>query len=160
MNEATCGTVRELIPDVVSERLGEGASAMVDAHVATCAECRHELELVRALRASPVAVPAGLASRVSRAARLDRGGSRRPWWGISAAAVAALALGIGMASEPTTPAVPALAPAFASENETEAELWLSEDGLLAGAPALEALSDEALLELLEELAAGTGGGSV
>lgn len=160
MNEATCGTVRELIPDVASERLGEEASALVGAHLAACAECRHELALVRTLRESRLTVPVGLASRVSQAVRRDRRGSRRPWWGISAAAVAALALGIGMASEPTTTAVPALAPAFASENETEAELWLSEDGLLAGAPALETLSDEALLQLLDELAAGTSGGSV
>ena len=39
-------------------------------------------------------------------------------------------------------------------------VWLSDDGLLAGAPALDGLSDEALLQLLEELVGGSAGGSV
>ena len=160
MNEATCGTVRELIPDLASERLDATARARIGAHVSACTECRHELALVRALRESRAAVPAGLAGRISRAVRRDRRTARRSWWGISAAAVAALALGIGMASEPIGPVVPELAPAFASDEDAETDLWLSEDGLLAGAPALEALSDEALLQLLDELAAGTSGGAV
>ena len=38
-------------------------------------------------------------------------------------------------------------------------LWLSDDGLIAGAPALDALSDEALLQFLDELDVGGAGGS-
>jgi anti-sigma factor RsiW len=160
MNEGTCGIARELLPDLASGRLDADTSATVDAHLSACTECRDELALVRALRGSRVPAPSGLAVRISHAVRRDRRRSHRPWWGISAAAVAALALGIGMASEPTTSAVPELAPPFASDDETEAELWLSEDGLVAGAPALESLSDEALLQLVDELSAGTNGGAV
>lgn len=160
MSEATCATVRERIPDMVRDRLDPEGLAAARSHVATCAECRADLELVHALYVSRTSAPAGLAGRVVRAVRRDRSGIQRPWWGLSAAAVAALALGIGIASEPSITAVPELAPSFAAEaEEGDSELWLSEDGLLAGAPALDVLSDEALLELLEELAVASGGGA-
>jgi hypothetical protein len=37
--------------------------------------------------------------------------------------------------------------------------WVSEDGLIAGAPALDGLSDEALQILLDEMGAGGPGGA-
>jgi hypothetical protein len=49
-------------------------------------------------------------------------------------------------------------PAFVSEAE-EGEIWLSDDGLVAGAPAFDDLSDEALLELLDELSSTSTGGT-
>jgi hypothetical protein len=37
--------------------------------------------------------------------------------------------------------------------------WVSDDGLIAGAPALDDLSDEALMTLLDELGADGSGGA-
>jgi hypothetical protein len=155
-NTLDCGDVRELIPDVVAGRLPAAEAARLHDHVKTCADCRAELDLVRLLHATRADVPDGLLDRITRASV-----SRRPartWWGISAAAIAALALGIGIVSDDgSTPG--AEAPAFVREAE-EGEIWLSDDGLVAGAPALDDLSDEALLELLDELTnVSTGGGA-
>jgi hypothetical protein len=41
----------------------------------------------------------------------------------------------------------------------EQGLWLADDGLVAGAPSLEELTDEALAQLLEELSVGSAGGA-
>lgn len=157
MNETTCADVREQIPLFEAGTIGREERSVVEAHIASCAECRAELELVQALhRARPVA-PTDLADRVIGAVRSPQPVIRRarPWWGLSAAAVAALALGIGVASDRVGSEV-LQAPDFATELEEE-DLWLSGDGLVAGAPALEGLSDAALAELLEELEMGDGG---
>ena len=153
MSHADCGTIRELIPGFVGSRLSSGEIEDIERHLSGCAECRDELELAQMLFASPARVPEGLADRVIEAVRADRRPVHRPWWGISAAAVAALALGIGIMSDPSVSVTDV--PDFASEIE-EGELWMSDDGLLAGAPSLEGLSDEALLQLLEELSATEG----
>ena len=102
-----------------------------------------------------VDAPEGLLERVSRVTV-----TRRPahtWWGVSAAAIAALALGIGIVSQQASDPSGDI-PAFAREAE-EGEIWLSDDGLVAGAPALDDLSDEALLELLDELSNVSTGGA-
>ena len=49
-------------------------------------------------------------------------------------------------------------PGYAYEVE-EGDIWASDDGLMAGAPLFDELSDEALLQLLDELALGSAGGS-
>jgi len=152
MNEVDCGSIRESIPDLVANRLVADDVAGVEGHVATCGECRAELELAQIVFAGRAAVPEGLGDRVIEAVRRDRRVPGRPWWGVSAAAVAALALGIGIVSEPSA-TFDADVPDFAYEVE-EGEVWLSDDGLLAGAPAFDDLSDEALLQLLDELASG------
>ena len=41
----------------------------------------------------------------------------------------------------------------------EGEVWASDDGLVAGAPLFDGLSDDALQELLNELSSGSLGGS-
>jgi hypothetical protein len=70
--------------------------------------------------------------------------------------VAAVALGVGVHSWNGTPAAPEATlepvPGYAMDEE---ELWLSEDGEIAGAPTLDDVSDEVLLEFLQEL--NTGG---
>lgn len=155
MSQIECGTVREWLPGHAAHELDVEASAQVEAHVAACDECRAELELVMLLRGSRVTVPSGLAAQITRRVRSERRVIHRPWWGISAAAVAALALGIGFNG--SAPGSSAAVADFAYETE-EGDLWLSDDGLLAGAPAIDALSDEALVELLDELAMNTAGG--
>ena len=158
MSNIKCETVREWIPDWVSGRQAHLDDTSVRSHLKACDECRAEVELARLIYESRVDAPAGLASRVRDAVRHDRTSVSRPWWGITAAAVAALALGIGISSDrseqPESPI-----PGYAYELEDE-DLWLSDDGLIAGSPVLDALSDEALLQLLDELDVGGAGGAV
>jgi hypothetical protein len=87
---------------------------------------------------------------------LRRRSAARPGWGVAAAAIAAVALGIGVISDraPATEEVPA----FVAGAE-EVVLWPADDGLVAGAPALDDLSDEALLTLLDEMGADPSGGA-
>jgi hypothetical protein len=154
-NTLHCGDVREVIPELVAGRLPAADAARAQGHLATCADCRAELDLVRLLYASRADVPASLVDRIMRDPIARR--PARTWWGISAAAIAALALGIGVVSDDAS-APGAEVPAFVREAE-EGEIWLSDDGLVAGAPALDDLSDEALLQLLDELTnVSTGGG--
>lgn len=157
MTQMHCVDVQEAMPDFASGRTGADRARAVEVHLADCADCAEEFEFVRLLFAGRPGAPEGLADRVVVAVERRRHRSTRPWWGLSAAAVAALAIGIGVSSERG-----ALQSAsgldLASEFE-EGELWLSDDGLLAGAPELDALTDEALFQLLEELSSEIGGGS-
>ena len=156
--ETECGEIRELLPDYAADRLEPEAHARVDAHIATCDMCREELELVGMLYSTRVAPPAGLDERVVGALGRRRRVAHRPWWGLSAAAVAAVALGIGISSGPDGVTDPLQVQPIATEFE-EGDFWMSDDGMLAGAPSLEDLSDEALQQLLEELASETPGGA-
>ena len=157
MRNMKCETVREWVPDYVSGRLARLDDTSVRSHLKACDECRAEVELARLIFESRVDVPDGLANRVRDAMRYDRTSVSRPWWGITAAAVAALALGIGFSSDRPEQSESAI-PSYAYELDDE-NLWLSDDGLIAGAPALDALSDEALLQFLDELDVGGAGGS-
>jgi hypothetical protein len=158
MNSQMCGTIRERIPDLVGDRLSGVDRTEVELHVRECGECASELELARTLYTSRPPVPAGLLERLLDSVHVVR--PRQPsrtWWHVSAAAVAALALGIGISSDPAGQ-VPIDVPGYAYEVE-EGDIWVSDDGLLAGAPLFDDLSDDALLQLLDELSAGSAGGS-
>lgn len=157
MTDVRCETARELIPDLVGERLSAAEASRVAAHLDTCADCRAEAELVRLLHAARPQVPVGLAGRVLAAVRADRPRGRRPWWGLAAAAVAVLALGIGVASRSPTDTVTGV-PGFVAQGTSTSGAWVSDNGMVAGAPALDGLSDAALQTLLEEMESnGTGG---
>jgi hypothetical protein len=156
MKDELCGTVRELIPDFVSSRLSLANLEVVEGHLIECRECGAELELAQAVLAGRPSAPPELLDRLLRSVRSSRQPPARTWWGLSAAAVAALALGIGISSDPTD--APVEVPGFAYEME-EGYTWLSDDGLIAGAPLLNGLSDDALQQLLDELSVGSGGGS-
>ncbi len=157
MSNTKCETVREWIPDYVSGRPDGLDVALLESHLKACDECSAEVGLARLIFESPVDAPDGLARRVREAVRYDRASDSRPWWGVSAAAVAALALGIGISSD--NPAqIEISVPAYAYESEA-GDLWLSDDGLIAGAPVLDGLTDEALLQLLDELDVGGAGGA-
>jgi hypothetical protein len=151
----SCGAVREMIPDLVAARLPVADMMRIGSHLSACADCRAEADVVRLLHASRPEVPAGLLERITRDVPSRR--VERTWWGLSAAAVAALALGIGIVSD-RTPDPTQEVPAFAREAE-EGEIWLSDDGLVAGAPALDDLTDEALQQLLDDLTSGSAGGA-
>ena len=154
--DGACAAVREQLPDFAARRLDGSKRAPVAAHVLECETCRDELELVGLLLGSRVSAPAGLDERVVEAITRRARPAHRPWWGLSAAAVAAIALGIGISSDGASPTSPP--EAIATEFE-EGEFWVSDDGMLAGAPSFEDLSDEALMEFLEELTSETSGGA-
>jgi hypothetical protein len=157
MSVPECEVVREQIPLHMSEQLTPEEVRGLELHVSTCAACEAELGLAGVLFATRPVPPAGLSGRIQDAVRYDKRSVRRPWWGLTAAAVAALALGIGFAGDGPSFTDP-IVPEYAYEME-EQGLWLAEDGLVAGAPSLEGLTDEALAQLLEELSVGSAGGS-
>lgn len=155
MSGSRCEFAREAIPAYLRGELPEVAS--IEAHLAECADCRAEAELARAILAGRADAPDGLAAAVVAAVRADRAQVRRPWWGLAAAAVAALALGIGVADRART-GEEIDVPGFAYEMGT-GESWLGGDGVVAGAPTLEDLSDDELARLLDELSTGGPGGA-
>lgn len=151
-----CDTIREWLPDHAGGRLDAVRAASLADHLDACDTCAREARLASLLYSARPAPPAGLSGRIQLAVRERPQPSFRPWWGLAAAAVAAVALGIGIAV-PRSGAPDAGLPAFAAAAE-ESDFWLSDDGLIAGAPTFEDLSDEALVALLEELEGGGGGG--
>lgn len=142
------------LPDWVAGRLPSGEARAVAAHVDACAECAAEAGLLRALLAARPEAPRDLAPRVSAALRDDepvapRGRAVRRWprWAASAAAVLVLAAGgywVGIRDAPDFSGLGQIA-------TEEASGWISDDGIVAGAPVLDELSDDALLALLEEM---------
>lgn len=142
------------LPDWVAGRLPSEEARAVAAHVDACAECAAEAGLLRALFAARPEVPRDLAPRVSAALRDNEPVVRRarrvrrwPGWAASAAAVMVLAAGaywVGIRD----------APDFSGLGQIpteEGSAWISDDGIAAGAPVMDELSDDALLALLEEM---------
>lgn len=153
MSQIDCGTARAQIPELVHGAIPASGSEALRAHVHACGGCRDELELVRLLHATRPDPRPELEGRLLRSVRFERRAVHRPWWGITAAAVGALALGIGLSSDPQ---LDVAAPAFALE-VSEDWPWTVEDGLVAGAPVLDDLSEDALARLLEDLGGQQGG---
>ncbi len=106
----TCHDAREQFSALVDDALSADERATLDAHLATCADCRRELQRFRdtvaLLRAvAPVRAPAGFVDRVLDAARpvswprrLVRG-LFLPWpvkLPMEAAAIVLVAVGVGL----------------------------------------------------------------
>jgi hypothetical protein len=102
--------------------------------------------------------PDGLVARIEQGVRTPRRSAHRPWWGLAAASVAAVAMGIGVMAKDSPPAAEAEVPAMVAGAE-ETSLWVADDGVVAGAPALDGLSEEALLMLLDEMESDPTGGA-
>src|ERR1700694_4458776 len=58
MNNCTERDIQEMLPDLLHGKLGADARAQVEAHVASCAECREELEVLRTVKSAAVFIPA------------------------------------------------------------------------------------------------------
>lgn len=154
MSDERCAEVRLALPEWVRAGGDGHSTAELARHVAECAGCSAEAELLRLLVVGRPVVPEGLTERIRASVAAPARGApagRRPWWGLAAAAVAAVALGVGTLSD--REGVPAEVPAYVTELAGN-DPWLSGDGEIAGAPALDDLSDAALEALLEELASG------
>jgi hypothetical protein len=168
MKSPQCEKVGELLPDWVAEILEDQRVAEVREHLSSCAECADEEKLIRTLFESRPRAPQGLEARIQNRVReeMARSGDspaavvplerRRLWawslaptWGLSAAALVVLSLGIGVLWEGRSPEV-TLEPLEVAVEEPVPEAWLWDDGMVAGAPVYDGLTDEELEALIEE----------
>ena len=112
MTECIRDDMRDRLPDLLNERLDAATRAEVTRHVASCAACAAELELLRSMRSALAPAPRVDVRRIAAAVAVARGatpaapdvrplgtrrvasGSRRIGWRIAAAVVAA-AVGLG-----------------------------------------------------------------
>lgn len=69
MSECTNGELRDLLPELVNDRLGAEIQQTVEAHVASCTECAEELALLRALRPALMRAPVLDTQRIAAAVR-------------------------------------------------------------------------------------------
>ena len=156
MSSIACAEVADRLPDWVAGRLSLREAAGVTEHVAGCEECARDATAIRTLLAGRPQAPADLAARMSAALRAEDAlrGSRAPaptrrprGWVVSAAAVLVLAVGTYVlgGGEPTETAGLGQLPV------DEGSVWMAEDGVVAGAPVLDDLSEDALATLLEEM---------
>lgn len=198
MNARTCGTFRDRLVELGDGTLPALEAAETRAHLAGCAECAAESDLLRGLAAGRRSAPAGFAEGVLSAWRA--GGSRRAVGGsghatparsparlsvfgsgapiaggsgaggeagsgagvpapgrVGALRLAATAAGVllvgtlfargGFGTDPD----PTEVASTVAEAGVAILPWPGDDGVLAGAPALDALSNDEIEALLEEL---------
>ncbi|HUQ45469.1 MAG TPA: zf-HC2 domain-containing protein [Gemmatimonadaceae bacterium] len=86
MTDCPNGDMRDLLPDLLHDRLALAVRRDVELHVGTCAECRAELALLRAMRVSLGRGPAVDVAAVAAAIPAYRSPARRAWGGWRAAA--------------------------------------------------------------------------
>jgi len=160
MKARDCETIRDLLPEWVAEALSPEEADTVETHLTSCRHCSQESELVLALRDSRPQAPTGLDARIQARIREEfeakpafnprpRALTWAPTWALSAAAVVILALGIGVIWNPGDPDF-VQDPIEVASLEPLPEAWLWDDGMVAGAPVFDGLSDEDLEALLEE----------
>jgi hypothetical protein len=173
MKGPDCEIVRDLLPEraVGSSPAEEGDP--VEAHLRSCPDCQRELFLIQAVRSGRPEVPPELEARIHARIRgefeeaadpsIDGVSSRsdaaqpvigrRRWspaWVLSAAAMVILALGTRLIWNQGDPEI-VQDPIVVASQEPLPESWLWDDGIVAGAPVFDGLSDEDLQALLEEL---------
>jgi anti-sigma factor RsiW len=66
MNRCTDSDIQELLPDLLHGTLAAHARKRVEAHVATCGECREELDILRTIKTAAVFAPRIDVDRVVR----------------------------------------------------------------------------------------------
>lgn len=151
MSRLNCEYVLDVYPDVLNGRADAALAQQVRAHVAACDDCGADIELLEALHAEPILVPAGLHERVVKATR-----SPQPRWRIGRselAMVATLAMavigGSLLVSNDTVPTAPA--PVIRPVAQQSYGLIGVEEAMMSGKASLEDLSIEELESLLKEL---------
>lgn len=88
------GDMRDLLPELLHDRLALAVRRDVELHVGTCADCRAELALLRAMRVSLGRGPAVDVAAIAAAIPAYRSPARRSFTGWrAAAAIAILAAG-------------------------------------------------------------------
>src|SRR5689334_8858442 len=107
MNDCTNAEIRDQLPDLLHERLDDGARAVVMAHVADCIDCRDELRLLGDVRAAiearaprvDVAYVIGALPKPPRGEATRIASRRRVWtdWRVAAAVTLLVAGGSSVA---------------------------------------------------------------
>ena len=162
-----CEMMVDLFSGVAAGSLDEETRRRAVAHLESCAECRAEMEIVSLLAsADPIRVPDGLEERIQVAARQALEDQARavdpdviplrprravPAWALSAAAVLVLAMGTPLLVDRMTTGGVSEGDPIDGFDDPVATVWTTDDGLIAGAPALDMLTDDELRQLLEEL---------
>ncbi len=77
MTECTRDDMRDRLPDLLNERLDAATRAEVARHVASCAECAAELELLRSMRSALAPAPRVDVRRIAAAVAASRGAGAR-----------------------------------------------------------------------------------
>jgi hypothetical protein len=178
MTGKDCEMIREWLPEMEAGTLSAEDAETVQGHLGSCAECRKELELIGFLREGMAKaegaadLPPGLEARIKARIREDlaveqlgpeSGRTRKevgvipifgrirqtPTWALSAAAVVILALGTGVIWNQKT-SESGLDPVVVATQDLLPEAWLWDDGLVAGAPVFDGLSDADLEALVKE----------
>lgn len=149
MNKCIAGEIREMLPDLLHRTLPADVRGRVEAHVATCDECREELSVLRTVHSAAVFAPEVDVDKVVRqippyrrivpAAELPARPRLVSW--LVAASLAITVVGVGsllvtqqdVVVAPTAVAVAMRAPA------------------LALPPDVDGLSDGSLMQLMNEM---------
>jgi hypothetical protein len=160
MNSMICQEMADRLPDWASGRITGTESTLVAEHLDGCEDCSAQANVLGVLFVARPEAPAGLAERIASAVHVQahvvpRAGEKRAWrrpaWALPAAAVLVLAVGTTILFR--APQVIEVASALGGVPLEESQIWIAEDGAVAGAPVLDDLSDEALATLIEELGA-------
>jgi len=172
MNGPDCEIIRNLLPEFGAGSISGEEGGMVEAHLGSCPECRGDLELIRALREARPEVPPEVEARIQARVREEMARDRTagagevsgdtagiipslarlrslPVWAQSAAAVVILALGVSAIWNARNPDL-VQDPIVVASQDPLPEAWLWDDGMVAGAPVFDGLSDEDLEALLKE----------
>jgi len=150
MTELACAWVREHLPEHARRGLDAEDNARLTDHLDLCADCRTEAEVVRMI-ARPVNVPNGLEQRIiaglgSRTMPGGRHQLRR--YAVAAVFAFAVITGsllwqvVGGGAQGNVPG---------AETESVIAWPIGGDPLLHESPGLQALSDEELVTLLQEM---------
>jgi hypothetical protein len=168
MRSKECEGIQEVLPDWVAGILDPKHDPGILEHLSSCSECREEEKVVRSLFEGRPEAPEGLESRIQDRILRELGGpasaperdgqvvalplGRRwaPTWALSAAALVILSLGIGVIWDGENPEVQ-MDPLEVAVEEPLPEEWLWDDGIVAGAPVFDGLTDEELEALIQEL---------
>jgi anti-sigma factor RsiW len=93
MTDCPNGDVRDLLPDLLHDRLSPEMRREVEAHVRGCDDCRAELALLGAMRSTLRRAPAVDVAAIAAAIPPYRAPARRAWGGWRAAAAVLLVAG-------------------------------------------------------------------
>ncbi|MGW8267324.1 MAG: anti-sigma factor family protein [Longimicrobiales bacterium] len=171
MRGQNCDGVRDVLPEWTLGALDAEVAEEVRKHLSACPDCAEEEEVLRALMASRPEPPADLEARIQARVRDEFRGSGvgkvpsgdagviplfrpsrwAPAWALSAAAVVILSLGIGVIWSGGEGPETFQDPDRVAAEEPLPESWLWDDGLVAGAPVYDGLTDEQLEALIQEL---------
>lgn len=149
MNTVNCEYVREVFPDVLHGKADAELATVVRLHIAGCAECRAEAEVIAGLFGATVPVPAGLHERVIRAYQATSRARRiAPRHLAMAATVAAALIGGTLLIDSTRS--PVVTPVTTSQ-ESGLGVVTVDAAMATGTGSLEDLTVEELEQLLGEI---------